>query len=94
MALHLLQPTLNGGEAAPGLWHRIDLAKFSTWVRQAVNLFVRPQGGLSNRPGTIMLAQTKTLGKKVRLLPFVFSKTQAYALEVGEGYIRFFTSSG
>ncbi len=94
MALHLLQPTLNGGEAAPGLWHRIDLAKFSTWVKEAVNLFVRPQGGLSNRPGTVMLAQTKTLGKKVRLLPFVFSKTQAYALEVGEGYVRFFTSQG
>lgn len=94
MPIHLLQPTLNGGEAAPGLWHRVDLAKFSTWVREAINLFVRPQGGLSNRPGTIMLAPTKLTGKKVRLLPFVFSKTQAYVLEAGEGYIRFFTPQG
>lgn len=94
MPVHLLQPTLNGGEAAPGLWHRVDFNKFSTWVRQGINFFVHAQGGMSNRPGTIMMAKTKYPDKKSRLLPFVFSKTQAYALEVGEGYIRFFSPNG
>lgn len=94
MPLNLLQPTLNGGEAAPGLWHRFDLTKFSTWVKEGINCFVRPQGGLSNRPGTIMMAKTKYPDKKARLMPFVFSKKQAYALEIGEGYVRFFNPQG
>ena len=185
MPMHLLQPTLNGGEAAPGLWHRVDLQKFTTWVKQAINFFVRPQGGLSNRPGTKMLAEakrnetyteqetitlyawsvtgytdqyiyytesatptagcavyknsettpsctstavdltsnpptitvsdgaysrtvlrmntydaertvtrTRTRNSGARLIPFVFSKTQAYTLELGAGYIRFYTADG
>lgn len=93
MPMHLLQPTLNGGEAAPGLWHRVDLQKFTTWVRQAINFFVRPQGGLSNRAGTQMLAAAAR-NTRARLIPFVFSKTQAYALEFGAGYIRFFNAQG
>lgn len=184
MPVHLLQPTLNGGVAAPGLWHRTDQQKFSTWLRECVNFYVLPQGGVANRPGTVMMAPVRTAAYtyqkevallawsvsgyenqyiyytesetpqagskaykndaaspecdilevdlnsspatirvqddtaqhtvlrmpahdttravtktgyksgKARLLPFVFSKTQAYALEVGEGYIRFFNSDG
>lgn len=94
MPLHLLQPTLNGGEADPGLYHRVDMQKFSTWVKEATNFFVRPQGGLSNRPGTYMLGSTKTAGQKARLIPFSFSKTQSYVLEMGVGYIRFYTPDG
>ncbi len=93
MPMHLLQPTLNGGEAAPGLWHRVDYQKFSTWVRKAVNFFVKPQGGVSNRAGTYMMAAAKKTSA-TRLIPFVFSEEEAYVLEVGEGYIRFHTSNG
>lgn len=59
MPVHILQPTLNGGVAAPGLWRRVDQQKFSTWLRECVNYYVYPQGGAANRPGTIMLATVK-----------------------------------
>lgn len=59
MPVHLLQPSLNGGVSAPGLWHRIDQLKFSTWLRECVNFYVQPQGGVANRPGMLMLAPVK-----------------------------------
>src|SRR5690606_14214944 len=53
-----------------------------------------PQGGASRRPGTRFVAEVKNATKKVKLRPFEFSTIQAYILECGEGYIRFFKDQG
>src|SRR5262245_41867828 len=42
-----------------------------------------------NRPGTEYVAATKlSTTKRSRLIPFVFSETQAYILEFTEGFLR------
>lgn len=92
MVLHSLQPSLNGGEIAPSLHHRVDLQKFSTCVKKAKNMFVHPQGGMSNRAGTLMLAKSKD--EKVRIIPFEFSNNQTYMIEFGNEYCRFYTTDG
>lgn len=90
--LHQLQPSFNNGEISPLLYDRVDFQKFVSSVKSGKNMFVHPQGGMSNRAGTVMLAQAKD--EKVRLIPFEFSSTETYVIEFGNGYCRFFTSEG
>ncbi|MBK8188999.1 MAG: hypothetical protein IPK79_00935 [Vampirovibrionales bacterium] len=53
-------------------------------------MFVRKEGGLSKRPGTRFIASTKVHAGRSRLIPFRFSTTQAYMIEAGAGYFRFY----
>lgn len=90
--LHQLQPSFNNGEISPLLYDRVDFQKFVSSVKTGKNMFVHPQGGMSNRAGTVMLAAAKDA--KVRLIPFEFSSNETYVIEFGNGYCRFFTSEG
>ena len=90
--LHQLQPSFNNGEISPLLYDRVDFQKFVSSVKSGKNMFVHPQGGMSNRAGTVMLAQAKD--EVVRLIPFEFSSTETYVIEFGNGYCRFFTTNG
>jgi hypothetical protein len=49
-----------------------------------------PQGGVTKRPGTKSIAVQKTTGEIVRLLPFVFSSSDSFIIEMGAGYFRFY----
>lgn len=92
MVLHLLQPSLNGGEIAPSLRQRPDLQKFSTCVKSLKNFLVHPEGGISNRAGTLMLGKAKD--EYVRTIGFEYNKNNSYVLEFGSKYIRFYTPEG
>ena len=87
-----LKSSFAGGEFAPPLYSRTDLAKYSTGARKLRNFIIHPHGGISNRPGSKYIATEKTTGKKIRLIPFEFSTTQTYVLEFGDLYCRFFTN--
>ena len=90
--LHQLQPSFNNGEISPLLYDRVDYNKFTSSVKSGKNMFVHPQGGMSNRAGTMMLGQAKD--EYVRLIPFEFSNTETYMIEFGNGYCRFYTTNG
>jgi len=77
------------GELSPRLEGRIDLQKYSAGAQTLQNMLVFPQGGITRRPGTYYAGTSKD-GGKVRLIDFEFSDTQAYVLEFGATYIRFF----
>ena len=88
--INALQPTFSGGEFAPSLYSRVDIAKYTTGLKTARNFFIHPHGGASNRQGTEFIAATKYTAKKSRLIPFEFSTEQAYVLEFAERSIRVF----
>ena len=90
--LHQLQPSFNNGEISPLLYDRVDYQKFVSSVKSGKNMFVHAQGGMSNRAGTLMLAQAKDA--VVRLIPFEFSNTETYMIECGNKYCRFHTTNG
>ncbi|KKL44930.1 hypothetical protein LCGC14_2360760, partial [marine sediment metagenome] len=46
------------------------------------------------RPGTRYIATAKNSDEAVRLIPFEFSTTQAYIIEVGDEYFRFYRNGG
>lgn len=94
MSLNVPLHSFTGGEWAPSLWGRSDLAKYATACRTMKNFFPHPHGGGSNRGGTQFIGEVKDSTKKVRLIPFQFSVVQAYMLEFGDGYIRVIKDGG
>ena len=81
------------GELSPRLEGRIDLQKYQSGVQQLTNMLVFPQGGATRRPGTYYAGSSKSNGK-VRLIPFEFSDEQAYIIELGANYMRFYVDGG
>src|SRR5262245_5828644 len=82
------------GEISPRVYGRVDLAKYQNGARELTNVTVLPQGGARKRGGTLQVSQVKNNNEASILVPFVFSTTQAYMLEFGPGYIRFFKDRG
>lgn len=81
------------GEISPKLEGRIDLQKYSEATQTLNNMLVYPSGGVTRRPGTFFAGRSKD-GGKVRLTNFEFSDEQAYVLEFGASYIRFYKDGG
>ena len=81
------------GEISPKLEGRIDLQKYNEAVQTLNNMVVFPSGGATRRPGTFFAGRSKD-GGKVRLVNFEFSDEQAYVLEFGANYIRFYKDGG
>lgn len=88
------QHNFNGGEWSPLAYGRSDIAKYKNGLALCKNYVPLAQGGLTRRPGTAYVANVKNSAARVRLIPFEYSITQAYVLEFGNNYIRFFTNDG
>ncbi len=82
------------GELSPRLDGRTDLSKYFNGVKTLENMVVHPHGGATRRPGTKFVHEVKTSAAQTRLIPFEFSTTQTYILELGNTYIRFFKDKG
>jgi hypothetical protein len=82
------------GEISPRLEGRTDLKRYAQGCRTIDNMIVHPHGGATRRYGTRYVAAVKHASKKTRLIPFEFSTEQAYILEVGDQYVRFFMDNG
>jgi len=88
--LRTYQPSFTAGELSPALGARIDLTKFGSGLKTAINLFIHPHGGASNRAGTEFVREVKDSTKPTLLQPFQFNSEQTYMLEVGHNYMRVF----
>ena len=94
MGYRMMQNTFAAGELSPALMSRIDLPQYAAGCRTLRNFIVHSHGAISNRPGTRFVAAVKDSSKKVRLVRFVFSTTQAYVIEFGDLYCRFYMDGG
>lgn len=80
----------SAGEFGPLASARTDLDRFGASQELCQNYVPRVQGGVVRRDGSRYVASTKNDGT-ARLEKFIFSNEQAYILEFGENYIRFYT---
>lgn len=80
----------NAGELSPKVYTRTDIDKHQSGCKTLSNFVPLPQGGVQRRPGFEYIAGAKTNNATVRLVPFQFSQTQAYIIEAGNGYMRFY----
>lgn len=91
MSTPVMNGSFAGGEVAPSLYGRTDISRYQISLRRCRNFICHPQGGVSNRAGTYLAAETKDSTKASRIMKFIFNDEQAYAIEVGDQYMRFFT---
>jgi hypothetical protein len=77
------------GEISPYLYGRLDTEQYFSSLKKVRNGWIRPYGNYSRRTGSEYIGSTKNNGI-ARLLRFVFSNNDAFLIEVGAGYFRFF----
>lgn len=87
MTFRTAQPNFSRGEIAPDLYGRFDADMYAAGVKKARNVLILKYGGLTKRPGTQLVAEVINPSQPTRLVPFQFSLTQTYALEMGQGYM-------
>lgn len=85
-----------GGELSPHLDGRTDHEKYYTGCRRLENFIPRPHGSVCKRSGTRFIALAGAQGSAARLVSFDFNGTesQSYVIEMGDGFLRFFTGGG
>jgi len=86
--------SFNAGEVTPLLSGRTDLQKYYSGLRDCENVVVLPHGPLKRRPGSYYIASGKTAANAIRLIPFEYSTDQAYIIEMGDLYMRFYRDGG
>lgn len=86
--------SFNGGELSPLLDGRVDQDKYFTGCKTLTNFIPTVQGPARRRGGTRHVGLAKFGAKRAWLADFVFSAGQAYVLEFGDLYLRFWTNRG
>ncbi len=86
-----LKNNFTNGEISPRAYGRFDFVKYPNSAKKIENFLINQLGGLSYTPGTRYVATTKDSSARSRLIPFQFNSAQAYLLEFGNKYTRFYT---
>jgi len=86
--------SFNSGELSPLLDGRVDQDKYFTGCKTLTNFIPTVQGPARRRGGTRYVGSAKFGAKRAWLADFVFSAGQAYVLEFGDLYLRFWTNRG
>jgi hypothetical protein len=89
-----IQNNFNGGEISPLLYGRPDVDRYKTGLKTCLNFIPLIQGPVERRPGTVFMKEVKTSSLSTRIIRFEFSTEQAYILEFGNLYARFYKDNG
>ena len=89
-----IQNNFNGGEISPLLFGRPDVDKYKTGLQTCLNFVPLIQGPIERRPGMGFVKEVKTSANLTRIIRFEFSTTQAYIIELGNLYARFYKDNG
>lgn len=84
----------DAGEFAPQMEGRIDVEKYPRAAHIQQNMIALKQGPSTFRPGHVYVQPVKNSANRSWLRRFEFSQTQAFVLEFGDGYVRFYTMHG
>lgn len=84
----------DAGEFSPQMEGRIDIEKYPRAAHIQQNFIALKQGPSTFRQGTVYVQPVKNSANRTWLRRFEFSQTQAFILEFGDKYVRFFTNHG
>jgi hypothetical protein len=85
-----LLSSINSGEFSPRIEARVDFERYPNAAKRLRNMMLYPQGGVTRRPGSRFIKEVKTSSAETTLIPFEFSEEDAYMIEAGDGYFRFY----
>lgn len=80
----------NAGEFSPLMYARTDFDKRAKGCKTLKNFLPTRQGPMTSRSGSRFVAEVLDSDNRTGLLEFEFSATQAYMIECGEYYFRFY----
>lgn len=89
-----VQTNFTAGELSPRLLGREDISRYAAGCALLENFLVMPHGGATRRTGSVYTAEVKDSSKRVRLIDFQHSIEQAYVIELGDLYARFYRNNG
>jgi len=90
-----IQTSFNAGEFSPAMEGRVDLdRKYPSACKQLIGFIPMIQGPARRRSGTRFVSEVKDSSDRTWLVRFEFAETDAYILEFGDQYIRFYTNHG
>lgn len=81
------QPNFSRGVLSEHLHGRFDVDAYSAGLKEGTNVIILKYGGVTKRPGTRLVGEVIDGSQPTRIIPFQFSLTQTYALEMGQGYM-------
>ena len=97
MKIDTIKTSFTSGELGPSLLGRVQIAQYPNACETIRNMLCRPYGPLVSTPGTEYISDVKGSGAgtasttRVRVIDFVFSRTDAFIIELGVSYFRFYT---
>lgn len=94
MKVAAIQSAFNWGEFSPLMYGQVRFERYDNALALCENFVPLVQGGLTRRPGTYFVSEVKDSTKATRLVRFEFSTTQAYIIEFGDLYLRFYKDHG
>ena len=89
-----IQTAFNGGELSPLVAGRVDVAKYANGCERMQGFMPTIQGPAIARPGLRYVAEVKDSAKRTWMMRFERSADDSYAIELGDGYARFYTDHG
>ena len=89
-----MQTNFTAGEWSPLIEGHVNLAAFPNSGLLVQNLIPLKQGPLVRRGGTRFVKEVKDSADDTVIIPFEFSTTQAYLIEAGDSYFRFYRNNG
>jgi hypothetical protein len=88
-----VQTNFTAGEVSPRILGRTDMERYAAGSETLENVVILLQGGIRRRDGLRFSAAARYPTKAARLIPFVFSTTDAYVVELGDQYARFYKNN-
>lgn len=89
-----IQTSFNAGEWSSKMSGLIDHNRRKDAVGEMLNMFPLRQGPAMRRSGSVFAKEVRYSNKTTILIPFQYSIEQAYMLEFGDQYIRFYRNNG
>lgn len=91
MATNFLRVNMTRGEITPLAHARQDIDAYQAALAELKNFVVLKHGGVRRRSGTRFLGRPRYDTTRTRFLRFEFSTSQAYFIELGHLYMRFWS---
>lgn len=85
--------SFSAGELSPELSARVDIEQYRAGCQDLTNFIAKPLGPARKRNGSKYVAEVKDSTKEVRLKRFQTRVDQAFILEFGNLYIRFYADN-
>lgn len=89
MKMNIIQTAFLSGETSPRLLARVDEKLYQYAVKTLHNGIPFYHGGVNRRPGLFWIDEVRNSAKKVKMVPFIYSRTQSYVAVFNDGKIQF-----